>query len=118
MRISDWSSDVCSSDLGQHSPSLSWRGLFDLLSDRGKSDHHPPARKCGRKHDCLLAGLFGQLKQFNEAPDDGLVPIEFQPCSGAYSKIGRASVRERGCQYVSLSVGAVSLKTKHQQTKH
>src|SRR3546814_9823369 len=86
MRISDWSSDVCSSDLGQHSPSLSWRGLFDLLSDRGKSDHHPPARKCGRKHDCLLAGLFGQMKQVNEAPDDGLVTIEFQPCFGECSR--------------------------------
>src|SRR3546814_19298964 len=31
----------------------------------------------------------------------------------AYVKIGRASCRERVCQYVSLSVVAVSLKTNH-----
>src|SRR3546814_12745929 len=36
--------------------------------------------------------------------------------SDADYKIGRASCRERGCQYVSISVVAVSLKKKNLKT--
>src|SRR3546814_10611093 len=64
MRISDWSSDVCSSDLA--GPRL------DRVDDVGRDDV--------RRGE----GLLGQR------PDSALFP----------SSIGRASCRERVCQYV------------------
>src|SRR3546814_11232805 len=53
-----------------------------------------------------------------------LVPLTFamEPASalilmGAIYKLGRASGRERVCQYVSISVGAGSVKKKQQNKK-
>src|SRR3546814_7221466 len=67
LRISDWSSDVCSSDLADlHCPS---------------ADDDPALRQ-----DLPHAGR------------------------SRAGEIGRASCRARVCQYVSISVGAVSLK--------
>src|SRR3546814_10441121 len=62
MRISDWSSDVCSSDLKA------------VAIDRG----------AGVRVEMVKHG-------FERIADGGLVPVE---------KIGRASCRERVCQYV------------------
>src|SRR3546814_2483950 len=46
LRISDWSSDVCSSDLRQRQPNHSW------LAKRGRSETWRPAtpRRRGRRH--------------------------------------------------------------------
>src|SRR3546814_11132013 len=74
MRISDWSSDVCSSDL----PAGQFGDAFHLVGDG--------------------AELFVEGDAFQ------LLRVE----------IGRASCRERVCQYVSISVVAVSLKNKIQ----
>src|SRR3546814_11422306 len=92
MRISDWSSDVCSSDLEyitvefEHGDGVALNGtamspatLLAALND------------LGRRHG------IGRLD---------LVENRF------VGKIGRASCRERVCQYVSISVVAVSLKKK------
>src|SRR3546814_3466389 len=70
MRISDWSSDVCSSDLG----------LGRL--EEGCVRHQRRGREVGRKHASrALAGRIGaELRRLRE--------------------IGRASCRERVCQYV------------------
>src|SRR3546814_4250970 len=73
MRISDWSSDVCSSDLGLYAPEL-------VAADRAL--HIEPPRPMGLRgrggeHDCC----------------------ERQQTRGP-SQIGRASCRERVCQYV------------------
>src|SRR3546814_13008067 len=82
MRISDWSSDVCSSDLRTI-------GLV-VVNSRFHNRTDPRARI---PEACLL-GL-----RFNDN-----------------NETGRASRRERVCQYVQISVGAVSLKkTKHIQ---
>src|SRR3546814_6293184 len=68
MRISDWSSDVCSSDLAH---------VFTFSSgEKGNA----PCFDCSQ-----VARAF---------------------------KIGRASCRDRVCQYVSISVVAVSLQNK------
>src|SRR3546814_16052400 len=75
MRISDWSSDVCSSDL-VHIRRL--RAAVFL--------HHRGITREGTEH------LFRDLAGLHIA------------------EIGRASCRERVCQYVSISVVAVSLK--------
>src|SRR3546814_13067725 len=40
-----------------------------------------------------------------------------QYISGLELQIGRASCRERACQYVSISVGAVALQKKNRQKK-
>src|SRR3546814_12887245 len=81
MRISDWSSDVCSSDL-----SARWRRALARASP-------PRADRPARGRRCRAA-----------AP------------RRRSAEIGRASCRERVCQYVSISVVAVSLKKK--TTKH
>src|SRR3546814_1790244 len=82
MRISDWSSDVCSSDL------------------RGDP---AGAAVAGRDHDLLKqqhAGLVGRdtcrLPRF----DDPLALVSVRRASEHVEQIGRASCRERVCQYV------------------
>src|SRR3546814_1178886 len=69
MRISDWSSDVCSSDLGA----------------RGRDQHRIALRRIG-----------------GGAPERLHRRIAVGRCAGAKAsaQIGRASCRERVCQYV------------------
>src|SRR3546814_13738447 len=107
MRISDWSSDVCSSDLpGQHA-------LIELAGEILKQPavgeqilvrhQRLPQRADGgeqlveqRHRPAVVADLADRLAARHRRP-----------------ALGRASCRERVCQYVSISVVAVSLKTKH-----
>src|SRR3546814_14773277 len=109
MRISDWSSDVCSSDLS-----------LDAVR---------PERAMER---CLVVLLLCCVSAFASAsggvrvlPQDSGVDVRLRGisavdadvawASGAKGKIGRASCRERVCQYVYISVVAVSLKKKKTQ---
>src|SRR3546814_5788955 len=92
MRISDWSSDVCSSDLDRHQDGQRDHFLDrvveqadDLGGDKGctQIDHQPgktPARRV----------------------DHGLVEIVLADAGELEDvlQIGRASCRERVCQYV------------------
>src|SRR3546814_17150211 len=116
MRISDWSSDVCSSDLAGVDP-LAERdaaygggsGRQDAGADRGPqfddgdSDRSRAAfyrQGCGRDREwrpdvALDAGSPGDRRRAVVAGSN---------------EIGRESGRERGCQYVSISVVAVTLK--------
>src|SRR3546814_18234087 len=107
MRISDWSSDVCSSDLGQiRLPEDDGYSHLKLKLEQG-GFFGPVARLCASRH--LIAG---GVKPDNcirlcEWPyDQSLLPIGLE--------IGRASWRERVCQYVKISVVAVSLQKKKQ----
>src|SRR3546814_21106563 len=104
MRISDWSSDVCSSDLIWHSPA-------PLPCGTSQAPHAcPPPRlhpRPTRSSNCTCP---------NPAHDQ---PRPYTigrraPCPQACpsQELGRASCRERVCQYVSISVVAVSLKKK------
>src|SRR3546814_2897712 len=73
LRISDWSSDVCSSDLG---------AIVGM----------PAGKRLGleaKARPCLLQ---------SQAEIHGLV--DEQPLGEADAQIGRASCRERVCQYV------------------
>src|SRR3546814_14975267 len=85
MRISDWSSDVCSSDLEdlQGEPAEYW---WNGLNRFGSL--------------CLIDSAW-DLRDARE----GTLLLR-------YAQIGRASCRERVCQYVSTSVFAGSLKKK------
>src|SRR3546814_20017126 len=84
MRISDWSSDVCSSDLATNEAG---RQPCGLVGGKDFLHHGQPGQ----------AGIGDQQR-----PLPAEVPAGLQ--------IGRASCRERVCQYVSISVVAVSLK--------
>src|SRR3546814_4381966 len=71
MRISDWSSDVCSSDLRE----ALWEAVRLGIADVVGSDHAPHSR------------------------EEKAAPYPRSP-SGMPGEIGRASCRERVCQYV------------------
>src|SRR3546814_13216101 len=103
MRISDWSSDVCSSDLD---PDVS----IDVEELAGG------AVSGVRRVDVVFTELergypiVGELRVFGDGPILELAPkLEWSVTEYEY-EIGRASCRERVCQYVSISVVAVSLK--------
>src|SRR3546814_20237251 len=99
MRISDWSSDVCSSDL----PDRPRPGL--LLCRRPLA----PGLQLGGQHRCDRFADHAQLRY----PGPGTVGNARDGAPEvAARQIGRASCRERVCQYVSSSVVAVSLKKK------
>src|SRR3546814_2653620 len=89
MRISDWSSDVCSSDLFVTSSELWAFGIQQIHLDQRTIQlaHHRPFPLPSLCRDARKDDLVGQFWCFCVE----LVPL-FQ--------IGRASCRERVCQYV------------------
>src|SRR3546814_14296009 len=101
MRISDWSSDVCSSDL-----------VDSILIDEARtpliiSGPAEDSSEMYKRVDVLLPKL---------GPDDYEKDEKGRTVAytdaGLEKKIGRASCRERVCQYVEISVVAVELKQK------
>src|SRR3546814_14005665 len=105
MRISDWSSDVCSSDLANAPTSglyrnPGWRkGLPGARSgvSNGNRIHEPAA--------CPARDLERATATVSVSP-------RLAPHTIRYKQLGRASFRERVCQSVLVSVVAVSLKKK------
>src|SRR3546814_19680620 len=99
MRISDWSSDVCSSDLLQAHLARhrdGGDGVQRVVASEHRQVQAIQARGMG-------AAAVGQLDIEGEAAvvdADVLGAVE----------VGRASWRERVCEYVSISVVAVTLK--------
>src|SRR3546814_19865098 len=97
MRISDWSSDVCSSDLPRRGRAAAERNHLPqaLLSDLRRSSVD---------------------EEFDPVEVHLSEPFASAPCN----QIGTASRKERVCQYVSISVVAVSLKntTTHTNATH
>src|SRR3546814_13750987 len=97
-RISDWSSDVCSSDLmhrlGRRPSKIDHRRI------EAREDHHLGRRPGDCHIETALAALASQRAEVHR---HSARPRVLGP------KLGRASCRERVCQYVSISVVAVSL---------
>src|SRR3546814_9962526 len=77
MRISDWSSDVCSSDLAG----------ADRTDEDGKAAHFPDQRLGQELHRALGGRIADHM-------------IDRAPVGPRAEQIGRASCRERVCQYV------------------
>src|SRR3546814_1939629 len=114
MRISDWSSDVCSSDLHwpdiervigaiRHrtvTPSLI---LKKLSAYRQQNSLAAALREIGRIERTLFT-----LRWFEDPALRRTVTAELNK-----GEIGRASGRERVGQYVEVSVGADTLKKKN-----
>src|SRR3546814_18813776 len=100
MRISDWSSDVCSSDLDLVDSGARARlaAILRHLNPRARIVH----AEFGRVPlaQVLDTGLF-DFAQASQAPG-WLKELrgEHTPETQEYGKIGRASSRERVCQYV------------------
>src|SRR3546814_4352307 len=94
MRISDWSADVCSSDL---------HGTHRLVDQEIEI---PQGLRTGaeRRQRCRPVAVFRLAAIRREE-------LDLEPCGvdegGRSGKIGRASCRVRVCQYVSISVVAV-----------
>src|SRR3546814_16947305 len=105
MRISDWSSDVCSSDL---------LPAGRRTAGGGRVARHRAAARRDVQGRPLAQGNPGGVR-FPPAVGDGQPAVALRGMGGARAagdQIGRASGRESGCQYVELSVVAVSLKKK------
>src|SRR3546814_4704306 len=87
MRISDWSSDVCSSDLVRHQRSqpveLAWQQRLVA---------HPQTTSVG-----WVTGGKGASRK---AGRSAAAPVSGTSIALARYQIGRASCRERVCQYV------------------
>src|SRR3546814_15905890 len=107
MRISDWSSDVCSSDLQPwENHELYWsRSPLSLVGNVetptmvvvGAEDYRTPVSESEQYYTALrLRGVPTALVKVPGASHGG---IAARPSQSA-AKIGRASCRERGCQYV------------------
>src|SRR3546814_18782128 len=107
MRISDWSSDVCSSDLDAAALMLSGKpfkkqaSIAKLISSEAAMDN---ARDATQIH-----GGYGFMNEYAVARhyrDSQILEI---------GENGRAWCRERVCQYVDISVGGVSFTKKNKQ---
>src|SRR3546814_18619448 len=130
MRISDWSSDVCSSDLGGGvvravpAPRAGERSrkFFDDMNDWARGEGHaglgyinikggeaggPIAKNHGEEGTAKLIAALGL------GLDDGVFFAAGKEQDAAkVAEIGRASCRERVCKYMYISVDAVSIKKK------
>src|SRR3546814_9867486 len=95
MRISDWSSDVCSSDLAQCHEGIA-----------GRPRKAPDQDVVGLAQ--AAAGNLAQHPEQHVMGDQGGGDADRR----GQREIGRASCRERECQYVQITDGAVSIKNK------
>src|SRR3546814_3299238 len=116
MRISDWSSDVCSSDLDAHG--LVHRGheeqcdmrraeKLEILHDSEVAMFSGVARDsrrlvigCSLLLPALGVNAVGAVEIERKIPREVLLARRFQKCGAQLVEIGRASCRERVCQYV------------------
>src|SRR3546814_12553552 len=99
MRISDWSSDVCSSDLPYRFEGGNggwWKAPVEIVDEHDQSDTE------------FFQGFLKGVSQCLDFLGGRLV---------GFREIGRASCRERVCQYVYISLVAGSLKTKNTDIK-
>src|SRR3546814_12094405 len=106
MRISDWSSDVCSSDLRK----VKKRSFRALWIQRINAAVRAEGLTYSQfMHGVKLAGIELDRKVMADlAMNEGGV---FTAIIAQAKEIGRASCRERVLSYVLISVGVVTFKT-------
>src|SRR3546814_14332163 len=102
VRISDWSSDVCSSDLSDRTDTA--------IETRPRGDGGLGRVKL-RRQAITIDGILN-FHAANDLERGRFSRDGPQKLSADFREIGRASCRERVCQYVYISVAAVSLKKK------
>src|SRR3546814_5919170 len=104
MRISDWSSDVCSSDLAGQSY---WRRITDVNSASVGIEIVNPGHELGYRPfpEAQMAALLPLLSEIvgrhGVTPANVVGHSDIAPARKVDpGEIGRASCRERVCQYV------------------
>src|SRR3546814_11221326 len=102
MRISDWSSDVCSSDLELvRSPMCAPNAAvtLNLVKERV---NRARGHRIAADEQRMKAQRLAKLLMLYEAGNDGInrTPRLIAGQAGACAQSGRASCRERVCQYV------------------
>src|SRR3546814_11881694 len=114
MRISDWSSDVCSSDLRKR---LWLETVQQVLADNrtivgdGRQLIYVPMGKAGSASSSAPPLLTPDMVAPTvNADNDSDIRPRRNPRSGEEAEIGSESCRDRVCQYVTISVVAGSLK--------
>src|SRR3546814_17952486 len=111
MRISDWSSDVCSSDLVAEALTLGsteeQHSVLGMILNGADVDAEDVRRVLLDGKPSVAAAIFPLTRYSGTLTGDLFAEAE----------IGRASCRDRVCQYVSISVVAVSLKKNTNNTK-
>src|SRR3546814_18950317 len=107
VRISDWSSDVCSSDLQYiiHSPRLKTSVEGARASRMSLERPLAPSPRPHQIANWLLAiaalvFLMVVVGGITRLTESGLSLTRWDPISGVIPQIGIASCRERVCQYV------------------
>src|SRR3546814_16564982 len=103
MRISDWSSDVCSSDLTMTMTGAPDAHFYSEVRYRG-------AKSVVIAPDYNEAAKFADLWLHPKQGTDAALALALGHV--VLREIGRASCRDRVCQYVYISVVAVSLQKK------
>src|SRR3546814_18793919 len=107
MRISDWSSDVCSSDLIRSV----WQRERLAEHRLGHAGLEPPGNRYDEHRTAHHEGE--RRVPVAEHIEEAAYPLWFghsrhrQAHAEQTAELGRASCRERGCQYVEISVVAV-----------
>src|SRR3546814_18077431 len=105
MRISDWSSDVCSSDLlGRIEDAFAARERELAMGRRGARAWVAESRETAQV-------VLDRLLRPKGRRFDRVRILRF----GSRVEIGRASCREGGCRYVLIQVAAGSLKKKQKK---
>src|SRR3546814_11383475 len=103
MRISDWSSDVCSSDLSREPltlappPAKAGGGWEGVLTVRAESNDTPP------QPSPAFAGEGARARGFRrsyESLQKKAARLHGHACCCGCADTGRASCRERVCKYV------------------
>src|SRR3546814_20398242 len=128
MRISDWSSDVCSSDLAgvggghqededqSHREGVEHRRSGEILEEEEEGFRHVLEHDIGKAAAAVQldidagAAEDGEPQHREDRRHDDHAEAELPDGASARNEIGRASWRERVCRYVEISVVAVSLK--------
>src|SRR3546814_17916704 len=119
MRISDWSSDVCSSDLAGPPPLRQFLGEARFLAEgwTGRNRRYGLEGREGARGRTVLVipGLLAadwMTRPLRRALASAGHEVPGWALGWNRGQIGRASSRERVCQYAYISVVAGSLKQK------
>src|SRR3546814_17175796 len=118
MRISDWSSDVCSSDLAHHGGSTGEIQHLRVGRGRARQAHDPTRRRPHAARDDRTrtdGGEHGRAPPRRGPPGDRVRSVQRGQRGGvarSARKIGRASWRDRVWQYGWIRGDAVSEKKK------
>src|SRR3546814_14683751 len=103
MRISDWSSDVCSSDQPSRRAKLCLcpcRRKAEMRGLTGKTAIVTGGASGIGRAICRRLGMEGCIVGIFDIDAEGAVETGRLVTEGGGTEIGRASCRERGCRYV------------------